>query len=329
MTTEIKFVTWNVDGLGAHARIERAKRASEEILAENPDIISLQEVVAVNGGNIEEIFDEAFSADGGRYTKFCPKSYMAEYFTVTYVKKCFALSAEVRRQSFSGAATSMMGRDMLCVILNICGVSLMVINTHLESMKTSTLPRTMQLEEICKLMLKHPGPAIVGGDLNMRDKEQKAAFSRATGGDEKAMIDAYDFFGKPKNARVTWELPDQPTAKGRFDRIYHNKKGVEFIHPSIVMIGKEVIDSVGVRPSDHLGLRVSVVVNHGDPTSLSSTPSKKRALHKSADALNAAALREKRLKRFDSVEDATLPAGAVSPRASAAKPCAIEVVDLT
>ena len=72
-----------------------------------------------------------------------------------------------------------------------------------------------------------------------------------------------------------------------------------------------------------------MVVNHGDPTSLSSTPSKKRALHKSADALNAAALREKRLKRFDSVEDATLPAGAVSPRASAAKPCAIEVVDLT
>ena len=292
MNIELKFITWNIDGLGTHMRTKRAKSASEEILAQDPDVINLQEVVASDGSNVEEIFDTAFCAD--QYIKFCPNSYTVEYFTVTYIKKCWASTAVVRRQQFSGSATSMMGRDILCVICNIQGVSLMVVNAHLESMKDFTAPRTSQLEEICKLMLKHPGPAIVGGDLNMRDKEQKIAFSRATGGNEKAMVDAYEFFGKPKDARVTWELPDQPMAKGRFDRIYHNQKGIKFIQPSIIVLGDKLISGLGTRPSDHVGLQVSVrLVKPCSPVTQPSVSNKKHRLHESIEICNEEFLHEK------------------------------------
>ena len=40
------------------------------------------------------------------------------------------------------------------------------------------------------------------------------------------------------------------------DRIYHNRKGIEFIH-NIVMLGKQTIGGAGVSLSDHLGLACS------------------------------------------------------------------------
>ena len=116
---------------------------------------------------------------------------------------------------------------------NIKGIPLLVVNTHLESMKESSETRTAQLKTITRLMLQHEGPAMVGGDLNMRDREQKDAFLNAGGADD-AMTDAYFFFNRPADARVTWELPDTPQAKGRFDMIYHNLKGIEIIHNSHV-----------------------------------------------------------------------------------------------
>ena len=360
-TTDIKLVTWNVDGINEVERIRRAKRACDEILAMNPDVVSLQEVVAID--DMERVFDTAF---GENYMKVCPGGETMAYFTVTYIKKCWASGAISRRDHFEGAATSMMGRDMLCMTCNIKGIPLLVVNTHLESMKESSETRTAQLKTITRLMLQHEGPAMVGGDLNMRDREQKDAFLNAGGADD-AMTDAYFFFNRPADARVTWELPDTPQAKGRFDRIYHNRKGIEFIH-NIVMLGKQTIQGVGVRPSDHLGLVCSLRVqtpggvsaSASTPASIAApapvhqaskpttdnsaqaSPSKKRSQPQpesgsSPPPLEAEVLRLKRLRRFDSTKEEQVkpktepvcPAFLSAPSPStAAEPC-VEVIDLT
>ena len=138
----------------------------------------------------------------------------------------------------------------------------------------------------------------------------------------------------------------------------------------MIMLGKQTIDGVGMRPSDHLGLvahlrvqtpgRVStsasapVSVSVAAPipahqaskptagNSVQATLSKKRSQPQSesgssAPALDAEALRLKRLRRFESTKKEqekpkTEPnfsafLGAPSP-SSAAKPC-VDVIDLT
>ena len=50
---------------------------------------------------------------------------------------------------------------------------------HLESTASMKAPRTAQLTQLAKEMLAFDGPAVCGGDFNMRDAEQAAAFQLA------------------------------------------------------------------------------------------------------------------------------------------------------
>lgn len=66
-----------------------------------------------------------------------------------------------------------MGRTLLCTTLEIIEgrLNLLIVNTHLESLKENSHIRQEQLLQAFKLIYNHKGPAILGGDLNLRNVE--------------------------------------------------------------------------------------------------------------------------------------------------------------
>ena len=339
---EIKILTWNIDGLCQDYVIERANSAAAQIAQVSPDVIMLQEVVQWN----EPIFDGVFRSN---YVKLNPIGATTgmPYYTLTYVKKCHP-RVNAERKNFRGAASSVMGRDMLCATIFIRGTPFLVINSHLESTKEYSKQRTEQLCAIVNELREHCGPALVGGDLNMRDTEQKDAFGRAGGDELKCAPDAYVFYGKPKSAASTWTLPGNPHVKARFDRIYHNMNGIEYSSgkgESITMLGTTSASSCGgMPPSDHRGLLVSVQLEckeeEGGPSSTSFySPEEKiqknlsgedvcvnKKRNGSSDIPNERdALRVKRLKRFE--DSAPVPAPAPAPAPTFARAEVISLLD--
>jgi hypothetical protein len=125
-------------------------------------------------------------------------------------------------------------------------------------MKESSHVRIEQLYTLGQLLWANDGPAICGGDFNMRDAEFAEVNKR---GQEMVptmhpLRDAYICLGKPKDARATWVAPNNPNVRCRFDRVFANQgHGLEF--EKIELLGTKPIPfPVDMTPSDHFCLVV-------------------------------------------------------------------------
>lgn len=255
-TFNIRVMTWNVDGLNGVFLEKRTTAAVECIVKENPDLILLQEVV------VETI--NAFT------TYICQLGYNVSslehtflgmsYFTLTFVRSTFQLEKGYIAD-YNDKGTSQMGRNMNIAIILAYGVRIMIVNTHLESCKESADIRVCQLEQALTLISNHDGPAMLCGDLNIRDAEvnkTKENLTQTIGINAVSKIsDAWEAAGRNKSQETTWTLYNNPNILKRvyrFDRIYYNSKA-DILIKKYCLVGIETLPApVHTPASDHFGI---------------------------------------------------------------------------
>jgi endonuclease/exonuclease/phosphatase family metal-dependent hydrolase len=185
-TVVLKIATWNVDGLCDDYRPQRTRESARILLSTRADVIFLQEVVADSQRIFEQALGQAYAIAGGAGGDGCP------YWTLAFVRRDHRV-VRARRDAFTGAGRSAMGRDLLLVDIAVAtssataaaadatggrgsgAVVVRCITSHLESTKQMARQRVGQLEQIASVMHEFDGPAVCGGDFNMRDVEQTEA----------------------------------------------------------------------------------------------------------------------------------------------------------
>ncbi len=190
----LKVATWNVDGLCQEHMLQRSRESARILLSTRADVIFLQEVVAESQRVFERALGQAYVIAGG-----AGGSAGGSYWTLAFVRRDHRV-VRARRDAFAGEGRSTMGRDLLLVDIAVAkspataaaaaaggaaagggggsGGSVVVvrcITSHLESTKPMASQRIKQLEQIAGAMHAFDGPAVCGGDFNMRDVEQHEA----------------------------------------------------------------------------------------------------------------------------------------------------------
>eukprot|EP01039_Chlorochromonas_danica_P003409 gene3409-3736_t len=268
-----RLASYNLDGLAEENLEERTHAALALILSEQADVVFLQEVVPrtallilpVLSGSGYESSDSLAALDS-----------LGGYFTLSFVRKAAFPQEKVlfRRVDFEGEGRSHQGRTLLLNTIALAArhtetpkqevPTLLCINLHLEScgkafQSEESRIRQAQLGQALRLLHEHPGPALAGGDLNLRDAEAKAVLNRHHRHLlYSPVVDAFEVVESSKQVGVsTWFLPGNPTVSCRFDRLYNNDK--EGLRPiSYQLIGEEEVVEEGPyrTPSDHRGVVV-------------------------------------------------------------------------
>lgn len=142
------------------------------------------------------------------------------------------------------------------VEVSLGGNEFCLMTSHLESTREHSAERINQLKTVFQKMQEATDSTTVifAGDTNLRDQEVIKC-----GGLPDNVFDAWEFLGKPKHCRYTWDtkandnLRIPAACKHRFDRIFFRAEEGHLIPQSLDLIGLERLDC-GRFPSDHWGL---------------------------------------------------------------------------
>lgn len=243
--SRFSLLTWNIDGLDLGNQQDRARGVCSYLALYSPDVVFLQEVIPPYLSYLQK---RAVS-----YT-IIPGN-IDGYFTAIMLKKS---RVKFLRQEIIPFPTTSMMRNLLVVHVNISGNELCLMTSHLESTKGHAKERLNQLRQVLKTMQEasESTTVIFGGDTNLRDHEVTQI-----GGLPNNILDIWEFLGKPKHCRYTWDtncnsnLDANFKCKLRFDRIFFRTaaEGGQIIPRSLDLIGLEKLDC-GRFPSDHWGL---------------------------------------------------------------------------
>uniref|UniRef100_A0A914Y4C6 Endonuclease/exonuclease/phosphatase domain-containing protein n=1 Tax=Panagrolaimus superbus TaxID=310955 RepID=A0A914Y4C6_9BILA len=238
---DITLVTYNVDGLDTGNLRTRFQGVVHIIAKINPEIILLQEVVDEHMDVINEVI-------APMYHVITPLNKGMPYFTVTLVSK----NISSRTLECKPFANTSMGRTMSVFEGYWQKLRLVVIHSHLESMREHAQARKAQFSECMKRMEANLDPdtlVIFAGDLNIRDSELPMIHPQ--------IKDAWIAAGSDKETRYTWDnmknsnkgLPNN--VRYRFDRVYFNGpfKKVDFS-----LAGTQQIRKIMCYPSDHFAV---------------------------------------------------------------------------
>lgn len=238
-------VTWNVDGLDLSSLWERAHAVCASIALYSPDVVFLQEVIPPYLGMLKKKASSYEVITGGE----------DGYFTAILLKKS---RVKLKSHEIIPFPNTQMMRNLLCVRASVSGNELYLMNSHLESTREHAEDRASQFRMVLKKMQEAPESATVifAGDTNLRDQEVTKC-----GGLPGSITDVWEFLGKPKHCRYTWDtqansnLGIRATCRHRFDRIFFRAAagGGHLIPQSLDLLGLERLDC-GRFPSDHWGL---------------------------------------------------------------------------
>ena len=195
-----------------------------------PDIILLQEVVE---RTYHAHVKPHMQAAG--FTVFPKEPTERSYFEVVAVRQ------EILDANYETFEYTQQGRGLTTIKLD----GLTILTAHLESMKPGKHERIDQAQYVIDKM-SQLGPCVFAGDTNLRNEEWE-------GLNHANVIDAWQSVGSPKSHRMTWQ---QDQRKSRFDRVWAHKVGIK----SFETFAKGNVPTLGVRPSDHYGLRVELDV---------------------------------------------------------------------
>uniref|UniRef100_A0A7E4VKJ9 Endo/exonuclease/phosphatase domain-containing protein n=1 Tax=Panagrellus redivivus TaxID=6233 RepID=A0A7E4VKJ9_PANRE len=238
---DITVLSWNIDGLDGGNLETRLKGVTIIIAKENPEVILLQEVVHAHMDTINKRF-------GNMYCIVVPFDKGMPYFTVTMVSK----NIVCRTQEVKPFGNTKMGRTMTVFDGYWRKLHLVVIHSHLESMREHAATRKAQFNECMKTLEKNIGSntlVLFAGDLNIRDTE--------VGTLSPAVKDAWIAAGSDIKTKYTWDCKlnhnkgISPNVRCRFDRLYYAGvyKKVEFR-----LVGTSQINRIFCHPSDHFGI---------------------------------------------------------------------------
>ncbi|NXG31544.1 TYDP2 phosphodiesterase, partial [Dromaius novaehollandiae] len=243
--SSFSIITWNVDGLDLGNQQDRARAVCSYLALYSPDVVFLQEVIPMYLSYLQK--------RAGNYT-IIPGN-IDGYFTAIMLKNS---RVKLVKQEIVPFPTTSMMRNLLVVHVNVSGNELCLMTSHLESTKDHSKERMKQLQIVLNKMQKESESTTVifGGDTNLRDSEVSKL-----GGLPNNIMDIWEFLGKPKHCRYTWDTNSNTNldaaykCKLRFDRIYFRPaaEGGHIIPQSMDLIGLEKLDC-GKFPSDHWGL---------------------------------------------------------------------------
>ncbi|XP_065344528.1 tyrosyl-DNA phosphodiesterase 2-like [Cloeon dipterum] len=264
------FISWNIDGLDKRNLGPRTANLTRILKEESPDVVFLQEVVP-------ETIDELKS--NLQDYKFLVQDYeknMSEaYFVATLLKKNTVKVLEHIDRPFNN---TVMMRGLLSTEIEIAGIKMWLLNTHLESTANYKQARVAQLQMAFKEMKDkcQTHHVLFAGDLNLRDAEVGLAGDIPSGA-----VDLWEACDKRDTCKYTWDSsrnsniqlgsfsqgsssrqPYKPRL--RFDRAYLGTCKGNSNRPLAVHFGLVGIEKVPNRQcytSDHWGLQVQFTIN--------------------------------------------------------------------
>lgn len=242
-SSTISFITWNIDGLDECNLPERARGVCSCLALYSPDVVFLQEVIPPYCAYLKKRVSGYKIITGNE----------EGYFTAILLKKG---RAKFKSQEIIPYPNTKMMRNLLCVNVSLGGNEFCLMTSHLESTREHSEERISQLKTVFRKMQEAPDSTTVifAGDTNLRDQEVIKC-----GGLPDNVFDAWEFLGKPKHCRYTWDTKANnnlriPAAyKHRFDRIFFRTEEGHLIPQSLDLVGLEKLDC-GRFPSDHWGL---------------------------------------------------------------------------
>ncbi|XP_010214838.1 PREDICTED: tyrosyl-DNA phosphodiesterase 2 [Tinamus guttatus] len=243
--SSFSLLTWNIDGLDLGNQQDRARGVCSYLALYSPDVVFLQEVIPPYLCYLQK--------RAGNYT-IIPGN-IDGYFTAIMLKNS---RVKLVKQEIVPFPTTSMMRNLLVVHVTVAGNELCLMTSHLESTKDHSKERMKQLQIVFKKMQKESESTTVifGGDTNLRDSEVNKL-----GGLPSSIVDVWEFLGKPKHCRYTWDTSSNSnlaaayTCRLRFDRLYLQPAppGGHIVPRSMDLIGLEKLDC-GRFPSDHWGV---------------------------------------------------------------------------
>jgi len=200
-----------------------------------PDVVLLQEVVSRSWhAHLKHHFAAAGYAP---WPLDPPASAPGTYFSMILHKKTLRRT-DGGVERFAG---STMGRALVWARLDWGGRDLLVSTAHLESLREGKAERVRQAGEVVAKLVGHGGPALFGGDTNLRAEEVPTIPGISS------VTDAWDALGQPAATRDTW-FASRGTARARYDRVW-----LAGLSPTALTLMGEPD-----RPSDHKGVEVVV-----------------------------------------------------------------------
>ena len=247
-------VTWNVFGMNKKKLESRTHSICNILLKLKPDIILLQEVVSES----EEIFRRQMSH---LYTIVKSRGGKNLYYTATLILKTGRdVYLKISYSNTVQYKLSIMGRDMLIVKLKLEGITVNIVNTHLESTDYLTKVRSHQLQQLFSWSESVPKSEmiVVAGDMNLTDEELQDKEGLPLG-----WIDVWESLGKNEETQYTWDMTrnnsididsdDKP--RFRFDRIWLRDSVPSRVTPlTFELIGTERLADDDCFASDHWGI---------------------------------------------------------------------------
>jgi endonuclease/exonuclease/phosphatase family metal-dependent hydrolase len=193
--------TWNVNGLDEQRLDERTEAACFTVLLrpDPPSVLLLQEVVRRTW---HAHWRPHLQAAGYSVFPEDPTRGASEYFSIVAAQSELG-TGNPRVEPFAG---SEMGRALVSVEVG----GWLVCTAHLESGKAASAERVAQLAQVCARLQAFAGPAVFGGDTNLRVEEEPRVEGLP------ALTDAWAAVGAPPAKRATW-LGGRLGA--RFDRV--------------------------------------------------------------------------------------------------------------
>ena len=249
----LRVLSWNIEGISEKNREERTLVVVETINRLCPHVVFLQEVVPQTLRMIRKKLGSAYSVHISPNVK---AGYIPAILVSKKTKK-IVINGEVGIFDFPGSS---MGRHMLLLCINVCGVPMALYTSHLESMRDFSIERKKQLKTCFNFIDEQSrcnGRAcIFGGDLNVKEYEISDV------GLPQSTVDVWQTCGSVKRHEYTWDIsandnldwPFDNEPRLRFDRLYLTSKDGYVKAKSFELVGKERIPSCNRFPSDHWGM---------------------------------------------------------------------------
>ena len=248
----LKLLSWNIDGLDERDLKERTQYVCQVILLKRPHIVFLQEVVDASWGPV------IVTKLSRCYNCYCTPSPPQHYYNAILVLKDAKVSVGESGLTVHDFC-SQMGRHLLQLPIQFSGVELVVMTSHLESLKDYGEERVRQLKVVFEKMTelqKASKISLFGGDLNIREAELKKAKLPEN------IVDVWEACGRQKEHQYSWDVaendnlhwpyPSRP--KARYDRVFLSPGDGALKPMNFELIGKMRLTQCGRFASDHWGL---------------------------------------------------------------------------
>ena len=247
-TSTLHILSWNIDGLCEQFTSERAGVVCDIIDKRKPEVVFLQEIVNSTWSLLNKRL-------GSVYFIYRDEEIATSwhYFCILLIRKNSAVTQKSDHPEIVRFPESQQKRYLIKFRINFRGIPILLLTSHLESLVRYAGERKNQLKTCFRIMkeelVKEPrGVSILGGDLNLLDKE----LAQVSGLPDD-FYDVWETYGSEYSEKYTW---DSNEPRFRLDRLLCcANKDVKLLPSLFQLVGGDKLQKCGdMHPSDHLGI---------------------------------------------------------------------------